>query len=317
MADISSSSTKSRAAANRAVEWPTLVMVVATYGALALGGAVWGSWPLLSVLILGIALAQFSSLQHEVLHGHPFARQWASEALVFPAMFVLVPYLRFKDTHLAHHYDPALTDPYDDPESNFFDPVVWARLPRWWQAVLAANNSLAGRIILGPAIGIGYFLASEMRLLAAGKPRVWLGWGLNAAGLIPVIWYLQVTGMAIWAYALSVYIGLGLLRIRTFLEHRAHATHRARTVVVEDNGPLALLFLNNNYHVVHHMHPSAPWYRLPALYAAKRDHFLRRNDGYRYKNYAEVFARYFFDAKDPVPHPIWPVAQDRKDESSD
>ena len=317
MADISSSSTKSRAAANRAVEWPTLVMVVATYGALALGGAVWGSWPLLSVLILGIALAQFSSLQHEVLHGHPFARQWASEALVFPAMFVLVPYLRFKDTHLAHHYDPALTDPYDDPESNFFDPVVWARLPRWWQAVLAANNSLAGRIILGPAIGIGYFLASEMRLLAAGKPRVWLGWGLNAAGLIPVIWYLQVTGMAIWAYALSVYIGLGLLRIRTFLEHRAHATHRARTVVVEDNGPLALLFLNNNYHVVHHMHPSAPWYRLPALYAAKRDHFLRRNDGYRYKNYAEVFARYFFAAKDPVPHPIWPVAQDRKDESSD
>lgn len=317
MADISSSSTKSRAAANRAVEWPTLVMVVATYGALALGGAVWGVWPLLSVLILGIALAQFSSLQHEVLHGHPFARQWASEALVFPAMFVLVPYLRFKDTHLAHHYDPALTDPYDDPESNFFDPVVWARLPRWWQAVLAANNSLAGRIILGPAIGIGYFLASEMRLLAAGKPRVWLGWGLNAAGLIPVIWYLQVTGMAIWAYALSVYIGLGLLRIRTFLEHRAHATHRARTVVVEDRGPLALLFLNNNYHVVHHMHPSAPWYRLPALYAAKRDHFLRRNDGYRYKNYAEVFARYFFAAKDPVPHPIWPVAQDRKDESSD
>ena len=317
MADIPFPSPKPRAATDRAVEWPTLALIVATYGALALGGALWGAWPLLSIVIVGIALAQFSSLQHEVLHGHPFARQWVSEALVFPALFVVVPYLRFKDTHLAHHYDPALTDPYDDPESNFFDPAVWARLPRVWQAVLAANNSLAGRIILGPAIGIGYFLASEIRLLTAGKARVWLGWGLNLLGMIPVIWYLQVTGMAVWAYALAVYIGLGLLRIRTFLEHRAHTSARARTVVVEDRGPLALLFLNNNYHVVHHMHPTVAWYRLPALYAEKRDHFLRRNDGYRYKNYAEVFARYFFAAKDPVPHPIWPVAQDRKDDRAD
>jgi fatty acid desaturase len=40
-----------------------------------------------------------------------------------------VPYLRFRDTHLAHHHDPNLTDPYDDPESNFQDPAVWARTP--------------------------------------------------------------------------------------------------------------------------------------------------------------------------------------------
>ena len=57
--------------------------------------------------------------------------QWASEAMVFPSFLLLIPYLRFKDTHLAHHHDPALTDPYDDPESNFLDPAVWAQLPRW------------------------------------------------------------------------------------------------------------------------------------------------------------------------------------------
>ncbi len=298
----------------RPVEWPTLALIAATYGALALGGGLWGVWPTLSVLIIGVALAQFSSLQHEVLHGHPFARQWASEALVFPAFFGVVPYLRFKDTHLAHHYDPALTDPYDDPESNFFDPAVWARLPRWWQVVLGVNNTLAGRIVLGPAIGIGYFLANEARLLRAGNHRVWLAWALNTLGLLPVVLFLHWSGMAVWAYALAVYIGLGLLRIRTFLEHRAHDAHRARTVIIEDRGPLALLFLNNNYHVVHHMHPNVPWYNLPALYAQRRDHFLRRNDGYRYKSYAEVFARYFFAAKDPVPHPIWPVVQDRKED---
>ena len=39
---------------------------------------------------------------------------------------------------------------------------------------------------------------------------------------------------------------------------------------------------------------------------ANRDDYLRRNDGYRYANYAEIFRRYFFKAKDPVPHPLWP-----------
>ena len=67
-----------------------------------------------------------------------------------------------------------------------------------------------------------------------------------------------------WAYLLAAWIGHALLKIRTYLEHRAHEAPRARTVIIEDRGPLALLFLNNNLHVVHHCHPAVPWYRLPA-----------------------------------------------------
>jgi fatty acid desaturase len=294
----------------RRLEWPTLLVCVATYGTLWLGGALWADWPALSVLIIGVALAQFSSLQHEVLHGHPFKRQWLNEALVFPALFVLVPYLRFKDTHLAHHHDPNLTDPYDDPESNYLAPEAWARTPWPLQKILMLNNTLAGRLLVGPAVGICYFLISEGKLLLRGDRRAILGWGLNFVGLVPLIWWLGQTGMAVWAYAISVYLGLSLLRIRTFLEHRAHVSHRARTVVIEDRGPLALLFLNNNYHVVHHMHPNVAWYDLPRLYGARKDHFLRRNDGYRYASYMAVFKSYFWRAKDPVAHPIYPVRKD-------
>ncbi len=78
-------------------------------------------------------------------------------------------------------------------------------------------------------------------------------------------------------------------------------------MVVESRGPLALLFLNNNFHVVHHMHPGVAWYKLPALYFQNRDHYLRRNDSYLYQSYVEVFRQFLFRAKDPVPHPIFPV----------
>ena len=78
-------------------------------------------------------------------------------------------------------------------------------------------------------------------------------------------------------------------------------------MIVEDQGPLALLFLNNNFHAVHHMHPGVAWYDLPALYRSRKDHYQRRNDGYVFATYGQIFARYFLTAKDPVPHPVWPV----------
>jgi fatty acid desaturase len=113
--------------------------------------------------------------------------------------------------------------------------------------------------------------------------------------------------MPVWAYISAAYGGYSLVKIRTFLEHRAHDAFRARTVVVESRGPLSYLFLNNNFHVVHHMHPGVAWYKLPALYASRKEHFLRRNEGYAFSSYVPIFRQYFFKAKDPVPHPIWPV----------
>ena len=123
-----------------------------------------------------------------------------------------------------------------------------------------------------------------------------------------MVGWLWLAAMPWWAYLLAAWIGHALLKIRTFLEHRAHESARARTVIVEDCGPLALLFLNNNLHVVHHMHPNVPWYRLPAIYAANRDHYQRRNDGYVYRSYLDIFRSYLFRAKDPVPHPLMPGA---------
>ena len=294
----------------RVIEWPTVVVLLGTYALFAVGGWVWSSLGVLSILLTAIALAQFSSLQHEVLHRHPFRAQWLNEALVFPALMPFVPYMRFKDMHLQHHFDPALTDPYDDPESNYLEPAVWAKTGPMLQILLRWNNTLAGRVLLGPALGTYIFLRDELALLRAGDGRVLLAWGLHLIGLVPLLLWLQWIQMPIWAYLAAVYLGTALLKIRTYLEHRAHAAFRARTVVVEDRGPLSYLFLNNNFHVVHHMHPAVPWYELPALYNSRREHYLRRNEAYVYRSYGQIIRQYFWHAKDPVPHPIWPVRHD-------
>lgn len=289
------------------VEWPTLFVLIATY--LSLGIATtWLAGVSLpfAIVVASIAIAQFSSLQHEVLHGHPFRSRALSEAMVFPAVTIFVPYLRFKATHLAHHHDPILTDPYDDPETNFVDPKIWARMPKYRRIVLNANNTLLGRILLGPLVSISSFVGADFVAILRGNRKILSAWLLHLAGVVLVVgWLLLTDRMPIWAYVLAAYFGFGMLKIRTFLEHRAHDLARARSVVIADKGFFALLFLNNNFHSVHHSQPDLAWYRLPSMFAQNREYYLARNDGYFYASYAQVFRKYFFHAKDPIAHPLW------------
>ncbi len=283
------------------------MLLVLTYaGWMATTGFAAGLGPWLAVPLLAVVLAQHSSLQHEVIHGHPTRNQRLNEALVSPALGLLIPLRRFRDMHLAHHYDPLLTDPHDDPESNYLDPTVWARLRRPVRALLAANNTLLGRMVIGPVAGMVALWRGDLALLRAGDRGVRDAWLHHLAGIVPVVAWLAVLGtMAWWQYLAGCWLALSILRIRTFLEHQAHERAGARSVIIEDRGPLSILFLNNNFHAVHHANPRLPWYRLPQEYARRREHWLERNGGYAYRSYGEVLRRHLLHRKDPVAHPIW------------
>lgn len=282
------------------IEWPTLLLICACYA--AWGAALWWLPLILGVVIGGIAIALHSSLQHEVIHGHPFQTQWLSEMLIWPPLMLTVPFVRFKATHLAHHHDEVITDPYDDPESNYLDPVVWYRLPGFIRALLWWNNTVAGRLILGPLIGTIAFLICEWRSRDLKVLRDWLFHMPAVAFVLGAVW---VSPMPIWAYLVAMYLGMSLLKLRTFLEHQAHERASGRSVIVENAGLFGWLFLNNNLHVVHHMHPRVAWYQLPALYRSRKDHYQRRNGGYFFRSYGEVIRRYLWTPKDPVAHPHW------------
>lgn len=280
-----------------------LVAVYTSYVAVAFWAAALTNW--IAIPLLAIVLAQHSSLQHEVMHGHPFRNQASSDLTVFLAIGLFIPYARFRQLHRRHHCDPNLTDPYDDPETNYLDPAAWARAGPLKRALYRVNNTLLGRMVIGPALSLFDFYRSEIRQLAAGNRAIWRAWAMHALGVLPVaVWVLAVSTMPAWAYLVAAYCGISLLKIRTFAEHRAHRHTAGRTVIIEDRGPLALLFLNNNLHAVHHDHPRIAWYRLPQVYRARKQEFQARNLGYCYRNYGELFGRFLLSAKDPVEHPL-------------
>src|SRR6056297_2320134 len=197
-------------------EWPTILFLVLCYG----GWAVATTWLAVLWLPLGVVMAAVfaalhSSLCHEALHGHPTGNAWVNEALVFPALSLFIPYQRFRDTHLAHHRDEFLTDPYDDPESNYMDPTVWTRLPGWVRRVLMFNNTLLGRLVVGPVVSQVAFMLADWRLIRAGArdvPRAWLR-HVPAVGVV-LWWLVAVSRRRVWAYVASAYISISILKIR-------------------------------------------------------------------------------------------------------
>lgn len=296
---------------SRAVlEWPTLALVGGVHAAfaglvVAASASTGSGWELLFWLCLVPVITLHSSLQHELLHGHPFRTPRLNALLAGLPLGLFVPYWRFRALHIAHHDDPRLTDPYEDPESWYLHPRDWHAGGRLRRAVLAFNNTLLGRMLIGPAIGMTGFAIAEWRLVRKGRGDVMRAWGehLVLVGILLALLRL-LPGFSLPVYIAACYGAWSLLCVRTFLEHQAEEAVGHRTVIIEDRGPLAFLFLFNSLHAVHHRFPAAPWYRLPGLYRRHRAAFRAGNGGYVYRSYLEIARRHAFRAKEPVEHPV-------------
>jgi len=287
------------------IEWPTVGLAAALYA--AFGVLTWfhAALPVSFVAVAGGSLvALHGSLQHEVVHGHPTRWQWINEVLIFPSLWLWLPFRLYRDSHLHHHRQSILTDPAEDPESFYVDAEAWVRLPRLVRALLWVNNTLVGRLAIGPVLTIGRFLAAEIRDTHWNPSRLG-AWLAHAAGAgLVVAWVAGVCAMPIADYFLIfVYPGVALTLLRSFAEHQAHPDPARRTTIVEAEAPFAVLFLNNNLHVVHHRHPRLPWYRLPSVYARNRDAFGADSGGAVYRGYRAVAAKFFLAPRQSPIHP--------------
>ncbi|GHD10462.1 fatty acid desaturase [Tianweitania populi] len=288
------------------IEWPTLALIIACYGVWMVAGLLlWPSYPVAALLVLAIAVAMQSSLMHEASHGHPTRKAILNETLVGLPIGLIYPYRRFKTLHLQHHADENLTDPFDDPESYYRALWQHRNLPRALQLLLAVNNTMVGRFILGPVLANVAFIATDLKLIAAGNKAVQKAWRHHLIGLAFVLPLVQFGfGPPLWLYVLvPVWLGQSFIAIRTFAEHQWSERPDGRTVIIE-RSPLSLLFLNNNLHLVHHKNPTAAWYKLPSLYKARREEWQRMNNGYVFPNYFALLKAYAFTAKEPVIHPF-------------
>lgn len=291
----------------RTLEVPTLLLIAGVYAGWLTVTFSYSRWPLALVVCAAIVLVTLhSSLQHEIVHGHPTRWHTANRLLGIVPLSLWLPFERYRQLHRIHHIDARLTDPLDDPESFYWRPEDWARLSALSRALLRLQQTLAGRILIGSFWRIGAFVYGDVRALARGQSgnlrTLWLE---HLLWCVPVIaWLKYVCGMPLWLYFIGVVVPAnGIQLIRSFAEHRAKPEAPQRIAIVEGSWILGPLFLFNNLHSLHHESPLVPWYEYPARYRVIRERLIAANGGLLYQTYFDVARRYMFRSHDVLEHP--------------
>lgn len=287
-------------------QWPTWLLIAVIHGGW-LGTLIF--WRELGgVLATGLMIwwcAWYMSLQHELIHGHPTANPAINRLFGYLPLAVWYPYRLYRDSHLRHHVDADLTVPALDTESSYVSSVTWEGMNRPLRALLWFNRTFWGRLLVGPAIAISSTWAEAIRQPLRGDWRyvpMWLG---HLTMLGALLWWMdaQFGVSPLYYLAAIAYPAQSLAMIRSYYEHRPAADHKQRIVLNEAGFVFRLLFLNNNYHLVHHDFPSLPWYLLPRVYRARRACYIARSGGFHVRGYGQLMRQFGFKPVDAPVHP--------------
>ncbi len=234
---------------------PTVGLFLAGY-ALA-GLCIWGwfvgNWSLPVLLLLGfLALHLEGTVIHDACHNaaHP-NRFWNAVMGHGAALLLGFSFPVFTRVHLQHH--AHVNDPKRDP-----DHIVSTFGPLW---------------LIAPR-----FFYHEVFFF---RHRLWRRWELLEWGLARALFFTIVAAsirfnflpfvLNVWfASALMVGVTLGLFF--DYLPHRPFLSrNRWQNARVYPSRVMNWLIMGQNYHLVHHLWPSIPWFEYQDAYRATQD----------------------------------------------
>jgi fatty acid desaturase len=287
---------------NHLHEWPTWVVIAAVYSLWCIVLLNFHSIPW-SPLWLTLILGFHGSVQHELLHGHPTSNQSLNDLIAYPPLSLWYPYPIYKKTHLKHHENADLTIPGVDPESYFINQEVWAGMSRTAKLVATVNMTVVGRLLFAP---FWHLLGLKKKMFQSIRSRdqqrnTWLLHELFCLVIMLVV--VIFFNVNILTYIACSYFAQSSTLLRSFYEHRVVEIPEHRSVIVKSCLPFRLLFLNNNFHAVHHQNPGMSWFKLGGEYYSKSGYYDEQNGHFVERGYWQWLSKYILK---PVSNPVHP-----------
>ncbi|MBP4001109.1 fatty acid desaturase [Pseudomonas koreensis] len=288
-------------------EWPTWLLLIGVYGgwfAIVLGsewlGLGWSTLLLIPLLVLWL------SVQHELLHGHPTRWTFVNKILGYAPFAVWYPYTLYRDSHLQHHRDEDLTIPGVDPESRYLSAERWQGRSLFERSLHWLNKTVLGRFILGAPLALLALAGEELQRLKSGERQAWLMWLTHGALTVLMLFFIaRYSVLPVWHYLFLISVpALSISMVRSYYEHRPHERPEQRTVLNEAGWPWRWLFLNLNFHLVHHDLPKLSWYDLPKAYRMRREQWVARSGGFLVQGYGQLWRRHGIKPIDSPQHPF-------------
>ncbi|MBS4085541.1 fatty acid desaturase [Pseudomonas rustica] len=287
-------------------DWPTWLLLIGVYGGwfAIMFNSHWLGRGCSTVLLIPL-LVLWLSVQHELLHGHPTRWIRFNKILGYAPFAVWYPYTLYRDSHLLHHRDEDLTVPGVDPESRYLTRGRWQGSSLFERSLHWLNKTVLGRFAIGAPLGLLALASEELQRLKNRERQAWLMWLTHGAFTLLMLWLIaRYSVLPVWHYLLLISVpALSIAMIRSYYEHRPHAQPEQRTVLNEAGWPWRWLFLNLNFHLVHHDLPGLAWYDLPEVYRANREQWVARSGGFLVQGYGQLWREHGVRPIDSPEHP--------------
>ncbi|WP_439030999.1 fatty acid desaturase [Gordonia terrae] len=255
------------------LSWPIVALFVGSIAAFAAStwAAVTDRLPaLVTIGISGAAIFVLFTVLHDASHYSISTHRWVNVAFGRVAMFFVSPLISFKSfafIHISHHRN---TNDHDgsDPDHFISGASVWKAPARFgvmdvpYLSFVVRNAKsrpraelieTAALLTMSVAVIIGCALTGHF-------------WTLALVYLIP-----ERVGMFVLAWWFD------WLPHHDLEDTQRENRYRATRNRVGAEWILTPLLLSQNYHLVHHLHPSIPFYRYVAAWRRNEDQYLERN----------------------------------------
>jgi fatty acid desaturase len=224
-------------------------------------------------LAFGVLMNSVYSIIHEAEHAMLFPNRVRNDlAGAFMALFFPAPFHLIRQGHLGHHFRNRSDD-------EAFD-LYFEGDHRLWRA-LVLYGILTGCywivVVLGNVVFLFFPFAADKRYWNFDRPSHAFMESLNPSYRRLIQFEcLAVIGLhtlIIWSFHIPLlnyavmYFGFGLTwSAMQYVHHygtERHVTRGARDLRLWE--PVDRLWLNHNWHLAHHQHPTVPWIHLPKL----------------------------------------------------
>lgn len=209
----------------------------------------WSHW--CSFLLNFVALHMVGTVIHDACHNVAHRDRVVNAGLGHAsALMLCFSFPVFTRVHMQHH--AHVNDPHNDP-----DHVVSTAGPLW---------------IINARFMYHEFYFFQRKLWR--KHELW-EWLVARLVLATIVWSSFQFGFTdyvfnYWFVPLAL-VGLALGLFFDYLPHRPfHERDRWKNARVYPNTMLNLLIMGQNYHLVHHLWPSVPWYNYQSAYFATK-----------------------------------------------
>jgi fatty acid desaturase len=242
--------------ASRRLDVPTLLLLGVMYALLGANVLLYLTHrqnPVVHVLIGAVAIHLAFTVWHEAVHGTVSRSARVNSVVGVVGMFpYMTPYFIQRWVHLQHHRKLNLPE---DPNliyagGDFLTlPFRYIRALRYAKTLLRADPRTPferrSDVATTAVIGLAYAAA------------VLTGHGVD----ILVLWFFPVVVAKV---VMDWYIN--------YLPHRGLPPDRFRGTRILDVAWFTPFVLNHNYHAVHHLWPTVPWYRYRQIYRKKHEY---------------------------------------------